>query len=115
MEADENVCLCFQVSLRKLVHFMDREQPQVPSQLSECLGAGTGCQWCVPFLKDLHGQWKCGNAPELPEPSAAYADRRAAYKMAKREAKQAAAEAAAQAARAQGDSPDSAPSAPPMA
>ena len=26
-------------------------QPTVPSQLSECGGAGTGCGWCVPFLK----------------------------------------------------------------
>ena len=54
MEADDHVCLCFHVSLRKLVNYLERERPRVPSQLSECLGAGTGCQWCVPFLERLH-------------------------------------------------------------
>ena len=58
MQPDDNVCLCFRVSLRKLVNYMEREQPTVASQLSECLGAGTGCQWCVPYLRGLHAQWR---------------------------------------------------------
>ncbi len=28
-------------------------RPKVPSQLSECGGAGTGCGWCIPFLKQI--------------------------------------------------------------
>lgn len=90
MEADEHVCLCHKVSLRKLVHFMDRERPPVASGLSECLGAGTGCQWCVPFLCDLHAKWQRGEAPELPEPAATYAEKREAYKVARRAAREAA-------------------------
>ncbi len=83
MDPDDEVCLCFHVSLRKLVHFMEREQPTVPSQLSECLGAGTGCHWCVPFLKDLHSQWRQGSAPHIPLPKAEYSSRRAVYRQAK--------------------------------
>jgi bacterioferritin-associated ferredoxin len=54
MNADDEVCLCFHVSLRKIRGFLEREDPPVASLVSECLGAGTGCQWCVPFLKHLH-------------------------------------------------------------
>jgi len=56
MEPDDHVCLCFRVSLRKIRAYMEREDPPVASLISECLGAGTGCQWCVPFLKELHRQ-----------------------------------------------------------
>lgn len=79
MQSDDNVCLCFRVSQRKLVNFLKREKPAVPSQLSECLGAGTGCQWCVPFLKKLHDQWQRGEEPNLPVSPETYAQRRAAY------------------------------------
>lgn len=47
---DRDVCVCFHVSLRKLYHYARRERPRVGSQLTECLGAGTGCQSCVPLL-----------------------------------------------------------------
>lgn len=80
MHPDDNVCLCFRVSLRKLVAYMKRERPKVPSQLSDCLGAGTGCHWCVPFLEDLHGQWKAGEEPSLPIAPEAYANSRGAYR-----------------------------------
>ena len=56
MDLDDRVCLCFRVSKRKLVNFLRRELPRVPSQLSECGGAGTGCGWCIPFLKQLFRQ-----------------------------------------------------------
>lgn len=79
MQPDDHVCLCFHVSLRKLRTFMNREQPRVPSQLSECLGAGTGCQWCVPFLKKLHQQWEAGQTPDLPIAPQEYARRRRSY------------------------------------
>ena len=79
MEADDHVCLCHRVSLRKLVIFMKRTRPAVPSQLSECLGAGTGCHWCVPFLEQLHAQWRRGEEPHLLESPASYAGRRAEF------------------------------------
>ena|SRR4026208_2280099 len=54
MNLDDHVCLCFRVSRRKLESFVRHHQPKVPSQLSQCGGAGTGCGWCVPFLKQIH-------------------------------------------------------------
>jgi bacterioferritin-associated ferredoxin len=80
MGPDDHVCLCFRVSLRKLGHFMERERPQVASQLSECLGAGTGCQWCVPALRALHGQWLAGQAPQLDADPVAWAEGRAEHR-----------------------------------
>ena len=79
MQPDDNVCLCFRVSQRKLVNFLKREKPRVPSQMSECLSAGTGCQWCVPFLRKLHAQWENGEEPNLPVAPEEYVKRRAAY------------------------------------
>jgi NAD(P)H-nitrite reductase large subunit len=79
MQPDDHVCLCYRVSLRKLVNYMNRERPSVASQLSECLGAGTGCHWCVPFLERLHRQWENGEEPTLPVVPEQYAERRLAY------------------------------------
>lgn len=62
---DDEVCLCFHVSLRKIRGFLARENPPVASLISECLSAGTGCQWCVPFLKHLHAQHARGEEPDL--------------------------------------------------
>ena len=79
MDPDDHVCLCYRVSLRKVVNYLNREKPSVPSLLSECLGAGTGCHWCVPFLKQLHEQWERGEAPQLSESPEDYARRRLEY------------------------------------
>lgn len=79
MNPDDHVCLCFRVSQRKLVNFLNREHPRVPSQMSECLSAGTGCQWCVPFLKKLFDQWQRDEVPNLPVSPETYAQRRLAY------------------------------------
>ncbi len=76
MEPDDNVCLCFRVPLRKLQTYMKNECPQKASQLSECLGAGTGCGWCVPFLEKLHELHVEGKAPDLDESPETYASRR---------------------------------------
>lgn len=65
MNPDDDVCLCFHVSLRKIQSYLAREDPPVASLISECLGAGTGCQWCVPFLKHLHAEHAAGRAPDL--------------------------------------------------
>ncbi|MCA9083544.1 MAG: (2Fe-2S)-binding protein [Planctomycetaceae bacterium] len=51
MELDDELCYCFHVTKRKVMNYLRRERPRVPSQLSECGGAGTGCGWCVPFLR----------------------------------------------------------------
>lgn len=53
MDLDEELCLCFHVTRRKVVNFIRVEKPKRPAQLSECFGAGTGCGWCRPFLKRL--------------------------------------------------------------
>ena len=76
MDLDDTVCLCFHVTRRKLVNFVRLNQPKVASQLSECGSAGTGCGWCIPFLKQIHLR-----GTEAPTAVAAeeYARRRAAY------------------------------------
>lgn len=81
MHDDDHVCLCFHVSKRKIVNYCRRERPVVASLISECLSAGTGCRWCVPFIKKLHEQVMTGVAePDLPVSPAEYARRRAAYR-----------------------------------
>jgi len=56
MEPDDELCLCFHVTRRKVEQFLRANRPVVASQLSECFGAGTGCGWCRPYLKRLHEQ-----------------------------------------------------------
>ena len=56
MDLDENICLCFHVSLRKVKKFIRLEKPIRASQISQCYGAGTGCGWCRPFLENLLAQ-----------------------------------------------------------
>lgn len=51
MELDDPVCYCFHVSKRKVLNFIRLYQPKRASQLSECNGAGTGCGWCIAYLK----------------------------------------------------------------
>src|SRR5947208_3832978 len=80
MDLDAKVCYCFHVSRRKLVNFLRRHHPKVASQLSECGGAGTGCGWCIPFLRQLHQQATRGGETELERLSPAdYERRRACY------------------------------------
>lgn len=80
MDPDDHVCLCFHVSLRKLRNHIARENPPVPSRIADCLGAGTGCGWCVPFLVKLHQQHVRGEPMGLPVAPAEYAARRARYR-----------------------------------
>ena len=56
MNLDDKVCYCFHVSRRKLVNWARLHEPKVASQLSMCGGAGTGCGWCIPFLKQIFKQ-----------------------------------------------------------
>ncbi|MDA7951436.1 MAG: (2Fe-2S)-binding protein [Pirellulaceae bacterium] len=53
MELDDELCVCFHVSQRKVKNFIKVEKPSKVSQLSECFGAGTGCGWCRPYLRKL--------------------------------------------------------------
>jgi NAD(P)H-nitrite reductase large subunit len=81
MNPDDNVCICFRVSQRKIVNFLKREKPLHASAISECLGAGTGCQWCVPFLRKLHQQASEGiEEPDLPISPEEYLARRERYR-----------------------------------
>lgn len=86
MQPDDEVCCCYHVSLRKLIRFAERERPAKASQLSNCLGAGTGCGWCIPVLQKIHDLAAASRLPPeaapletLPQTSAEYAAQRAAY------------------------------------
>lgn len=80
MDPDRNICLCFHVSQRKVVNYLRREKPKVASQLSECLGAGTGCGWCRPTLEKLWEQVGSGEQPHLDLSSEEYAEQRRQYR-----------------------------------
>jgi len=75
MKDDDELCLCFHVTRRKVVQFIRVNQPKYTSQLSECYGAGTGCGWCRPFLKRLMEQTD-PEATDLPSANSYAADRR---------------------------------------
>src|SRR5262245_12585982 len=80
MDLDAKVCYCFHVTRRKLLKFLRVERPRVASQLSQCGGAGTGCGWCIPFLKQLHQQAVAGGLVELDQLTPEeYEQRRAEY------------------------------------
>ena len=80
MELDEELCLCFHVTQRKVVNYLRIEKPRRAAQLSDCFGAGTGCGWCRPFLQKLFDQAAAGGVvqPDLPS-STDYAKLRSKY------------------------------------
>lgn len=81
MRPDDELCLCFHVSLRKVRNFLRVEKPRRAAQLSECFGAGTGCGWCRPYLLRLFEQSQATGATgagELPD-SSDYARERGEY------------------------------------
>lgn len=53
MEPDDELCLCFHVSWRKVLNYLRIHRVRLPSQLHECGGAGTGCGWCRRQLERL--------------------------------------------------------------
>lgn len=81
MNLDDELCLCFHVTKRKVINYLRVEQPKLPSQLSECFGAGTGCGWCRPYLRRLFEEAQRGADPRQAElPTAAdYAAARGDY------------------------------------
>lgn len=82
---DDKICYCYHVSLRKLVNFARRERLQRASQMSQCLGAGTGCGWCIPILKKIYEESKKVRPAEelaiseLPATADQYAESRKTY------------------------------------
>ncbi len=83
MEFDDELCLCFHVTKRKVVNFLRVEQPKRVSQMSECFGAGTGCGWCRPYLKKLFEQAIAGGDIEAELPTKDdYARQRTKYVLA---------------------------------
>ena len=64
MKLDDDLCVCFHVSKRKVINFLRVTRPQRVAQLSECQGAGTGCGWCRPFLQKLFEECRQQGIPE---------------------------------------------------
>ena len=62
MNLDDELCLCFHVTKRKVVSWLRIERPQRVGQLSECYGAGTGCGWCRAYMKQLFDASREGGA-----------------------------------------------------
>jgi bacterioferritin-associated ferredoxin len=80
MDLDDELCLCFHVTKRKVINFIRVEKPARVGQLSECFGAGTGCGWCRSYLRRLFEQERAGQAPADQEPTPGeYAAARANY------------------------------------
>lgn len=80
MKPDDEICLCFHISQRKIVNYLKRENPPVASLISECLGAGTGCGWCIPALRKLHELHQEGDLPTLNTDADTYAKNRESYR-----------------------------------
>ncbi len=83
MELDDELCLCFHVTKRKVINYIRVEKPQRPGQLSDCFGAGTGCGWCRPFLRKLFDEQRSQTLAATPTPEEPtreeYARQRAGY------------------------------------
>jgi bacterioferritin-associated ferredoxin len=58
MNLDDELCLCFHVTKRKVVNYLRVEKPRRAGELSQCFGAGTGCGWCRPFLERLFQRYR---------------------------------------------------------
>ena len=56
MLPDDELCLCFHVSWRKVINYIRIHRIRVPSQLAQCQGAGTGCGWCRQAMRRLVSQ-----------------------------------------------------------
>jgi bacterioferritin-associated ferredoxin len=80
LNLDDTICYCFHVPKRKILNFIRIHQPRRASQISECGGAGTGCGWCVPYLKRYFEEAQAGKVsdPDKVTPDE-YARMRANY------------------------------------
>jgi len=53
MNVDDELCMCFHVSWRKIINYVRIQNVKIPSQLAECQSAGTGCGWCRSAMRRL--------------------------------------------------------------
>jgi NAD(P)H-nitrite reductase large subunit len=67
MDLDGTLCYCFRIPKRKIVNFVKQTRPARASRISECFGAGTGCGWCIPFLKRIHREIVAGDVVEAED------------------------------------------------
>ena len=80
MRLDDTICYCFHISKRKIVNHLRVHRPRRASQLSQCGGAGTGCGWCVPYLKRYFAEHEhTGSVGEESLSPDDYARQRAGY------------------------------------
>lgn len=79
VQPDDTICYCFHVSKRKVLNFLRIHRPRVASQISECGSAGTGCGWCVPYLKRYFEESQSQRTADDSLTPAEYARQRAAY------------------------------------
>ena len=80
MEPDDTICYCFHISKRKILNFIRVHRPRRASQISECGGAGTGCGWCVSYLKRYFAESQGQHTAESETANSTdYAKQRAAY------------------------------------
>jgi len=80
MELDDELCLCFHVTKRKVINYIRVEKPARSGQLSDCFGAGTGCGWCRTYLRRLFEEQQGIATESSPDPTAAeYAQGRTKY------------------------------------
>ena len=84
MNLDDQICYCYHVSLRKLTNFARRERLRRASQMSNCLGAGTGCGWCIPILKRIFESTQVPD-PDQPAETSGLPDTAAEYAAGRRE------------------------------
>ena len=88
MDLDDELCLCFHVTCRKVVNYLRVERPQRVGQLADCFGAGTGCGWCRPFLQKLFDAAKASGEIDVEVPDAeTYAQMRRRYLRQRKEEK----------------------------
>ena len=80
MQDDDTICYCFHITKRKILNFIRVHRPRRASQISECGGAGTGCGWCISYLKRYFAESQGDVVSESETASSAdYAKQRAAY------------------------------------
>lgn len=80
MKLDDEVCLCFHVTKRKLQNFLRIEKPRRAAQMSDCFGAGTGCGWCRAYLERLFNEAVSGGTTQADDLTPEeYAKRRGSY------------------------------------
>jgi len=78
VELDDTLCYCFHITQRKIRNYIRIHRLRRASQVAECGGAGTGCGWCIPYLKRCFEQ-QTGHTGTAEISAAEYAKQRAAY------------------------------------